>query len=93
MSNKIIDVRKVAKIKQLIERQVQLRVEQLATLVQLKKSIEQRMFRGQLLEDDIKMIGDKLAEMPARLIEPRPTTPPSKPFSICSTARSGTATR
>ena len=59
-----MDVRKVARLKQLIERQIQLRVEQLATFVQLKKAIDHRMFRGQLLQSDIKDIEDKLKQMP-----------------------------
>lgn len=64
MSNKIIDQRKVAAIKKLIEQQVLLRVKQLATMVRLQDSIEHRMFRGQLLQGDIEEIKSKLEQMP-----------------------------
>ena len=69
MSDKIIDARKVRRITNLIERQIQLRVEQLATFVELKKSIEKRDFHGQLHQSDIEHIEKVLAQMPRIAIE------------------------
>ena len=58
--SKIVDRYRVAKIKRLIDRQILLRVEQLATFVQLQKSLDRRTFNGQLQEDDLKFIKDQL---------------------------------
>ena len=64
--NKIIHSYKVAKIARLIDKAIQLRVEQLATFVQLKKAIEHRTFHGQLHQSDLDYIRQELEKMPMR---------------------------
>ena len=61
--SKIVYPPKVAKIVRLIDQQILLRVTQLATFVELKKSIERRMFNGQLREEDLAYIKDQLKQM------------------------------
>jgi hypothetical protein len=66
MSNQIVNPMKVAKIKQLIDRQILLHVEQLTVFVQLKKAIDRKEFRGQLLQSDLDYIRETLMGMPTK---------------------------
>jgi hypothetical protein len=70
MSNKLIGHAKVAKIVQLIERQIVNRVDQLALFVQLKKTIEHRTFHGQLYQSDLDYIHETLVGMTTKDEEP-----------------------
>ena len=63
MSNDWVNRFKVAKINKLIDQQIVLRTEQLATFVWLKRSIESRMVRGELRRSDLKMIQDELGKL------------------------------
>jgi len=56
MTNKTIDRYRVLKITRLIDQQIVLRAELLYTMVELKKSVERRMFHGQLKQSDLDFI-------------------------------------
>ena len=60
MTDKTIDRFKVLKITRLIDQQIVKRTELLYTLVELKRSIEHRMFNGQLKQSDLDFIKRKL---------------------------------
>ena len=60
MTNKTIDRMRVLKITRLIDQQIVKRAEMLHTMVSLKKSVEQRMFHGQLKQSDLDFIKRKL---------------------------------
>ena len=62
MTDKTIDRFKVLKITRLIDQQIVKRTEQLYTFVELKRSIEHRMFNGQLKQSDLDFIKRKLKE-------------------------------
>ena len=62
MTDKTIDRFKVLKITRLIDQQIVKRTELLYTLVELKRSIEYRMFNGQLKQSDLDFIKRKLKE-------------------------------
>jgi hypothetical protein len=62
-TNKIVHPMKVTKIMRLIDRQILNRVEQLATFIQLKKSIDHRMFHGQLHQSDLDYINQTLMSL------------------------------
>ena len=58
--DKTVDRFKVLKITRLIDQQIVKRTELLYTMVELKRSVEKRMFNGQLKESDLAFIKRKL---------------------------------
>jgi hypothetical protein len=58
-----IDRTRVRRICALIDGQIVLRTEQLSTFVQLKRSIQQRMVRGELRREDLDYIAKTLKEI------------------------------
>jgi hypothetical protein len=63
MTDKTIGHHRVLKITRLIDQQIVKRAELLHTMVSLKKSVEQRMFNGQLKESDLHFIKRKLKDL------------------------------
>jgi hypothetical protein len=66
MANKFVNVHKTRKIIAIIDKQIILRTEQLSTFVLLKKSLERRMIRGELLESDLDMVRSAMRNLNKR---------------------------
>ena len=60
MTDRTIGHHRVLKITRLIDQQIVKRTELLYTLVELKKTVERRMFNGQLKQSDLDYIKRKL---------------------------------
>jgi len=63
MIDKIIHPHKVRKVMRAIDAQILLRTQQLCKFHDLKRSLEQRMFREQLHQSDLDMVRSALRHM------------------------------